>query len=86
MISTMANTPDLTPPIIYVDEETGRVVRGGEDSPRADALRKELDERMKFIRARNRSRMWKKSGVIPRQIGPEPEDFVYPWNETEKEE
>ncbi len=39
--------PDLSRPILYEDEETGEVILGGEDSPRADELRAELDEKRK---------------------------------------
>jgi hypothetical protein len=37
--------PDTSRPILYHDEETGETILGGEDSPRADALRAELKEK-----------------------------------------
>jgi hypothetical protein len=39
--------PDLTRHILYTDPETGEEVKGGEDSPYANALREELNEKYK---------------------------------------
>lgn len=39
------NVPTVACPVLYYDEEISEVILGGEDSPRADAQRAELEEK-----------------------------------------